>query len=331
MAVQFQDQSANSTPWGAPKAVNVEASIPSNEGHMSSNKSVEWYQPTVKSLPPGTVDFFQKYVGIEGEEAIKAHIYRVRDMAWKMWENSFTSFASEGLHDTNSSRSLPYPCIGLFRFLDFSVHLSPDYPSVVKRVQDGAVFLDLGCCFGQDIRKLAFDSGMSANLIGTDLEEPFLHLGYELFRDRGRLQATFVPGNVFADDFLEAHRGKVDIIYMASFLHLFNEQQQKIVVQQVHKLLRPRKGSMVFGRHLGADKGGHFRMESLGWDLYRHDAETIASLFQSGKTGSDISGEDVKWDVTSSLGRYGSANWDDDRRGWQGDETKQMMFTAVRL
>lgn len=66
-------------------------------------------------------------------------------------------------------------------------------------------------------------------------------------------------------------------------------------------------------------------MESLGWDLYRHDHQTIEDLFRTESPTED------GWEVRSSLGRYGSANWDDDRRGWQGDETKQMMFTAVRL
>jgi len=98
-----------------------------------------------------------------------------------------------------------------------------------------------------------------------------------------------------------------------------------LVVRQLQRLLRPGPGVTVFGRHLGADKGGPFRMESIGWDLYRHDHETISRLFQ------DCADDGEQWEVASSLSRYGSASWDDDRRGWQGDETKQMMFTAVRL
>lgn len=211
----------------------------------------------------------------------------------------------------------------------------------MKRVQEGATFLDLGCCFGQDLRKLVYDAGLETstrNLIGTDLEPAFLQLGYELFGDRDRLEATFIPGDVFAEDFLMDHRGKVDIIYLGSFLHLFSEPQQRAVVRQLRRLLRPCAGSMVFGRNLGAGKGGPFRMESIGWDLYRHDPQTIADLFQSSYDEEErVSGEggggkpEMQWEVTSTLGRYGSVNWDDDRRGWQGDETKQMMFTATRL
>lgn len=198
---------------------------------------------------------------------------------------------------------------------------------MIGRVRNGEVLLDLGCCFGQDLRKVASDAGVSANLIGCDIEESFMQLGYELFEDRNSLEATFIPGSVFEDDFLVQYHGKVDIVYMGSFLHLFNEAKQRIIVGHLQKLLRPRKGSMVFGRHLGAEKGGPFRMESLGWDLYRHDPETISNLFQQER----VADQEIEWKVTSSLSRYESANWDNSRRGWQGNDTKQMMFTAIRL
>lgn len=198
---------------------------------------------------------------------------------------------------------------------------------MVRRVQAGATLLDLGCCFGQDLRKLAHDAGTSSRLIGCDIEAPFLDLGYDLFLDRGQLEAAFLPGNVFSQDFLAQYRGKVDIIYLGSFLHLFTEAQQRAVVAQIGRLLRPDKDCIVFGRQLGAEKGGPFRMDSIGWDLYRHDHSTIVDLFHScdGDKSSNL-----KWRVSSSLGRYGSVNWDDDRRGWQGEDTKQMMFTAIR-
>ncbi|KAK8029765.1 Methyltransferase [Apiospora rasikravindrae] len=301
MLVPLQDESK---PWMAKG--ETQTGDHDRQAKDDPSKAVEWYQPTVKSLPLSTVEFFENYIGVKGENAIKQHIYMIRDMAWEV---------------------LPYPCIGLFRFLDFSIHLSPDYPRVVKRVQEGATLLDLGCCFGQDLRKLAYDAGPGSptcNLIGTDLQPAFLQLGYELFADRDRFEATFVSGDVFAEDFLAEYRGKVDIVYLGSFLHLFSEPQQRVVVRQLRRLLRPRAGSMVFGRNLGAGKGGPFRMESIGWDLH----PTRKGGINSGR----VDGEhDVKWEVTSSLGRYGSANWDDDRRGWQGDETKQMMFTAIQL
>ena len=55
----------------------------------------------------------------------------------------------------------PYPCVGGFRFrfgfLDLSISLNPLYPTVLARLRASSTpqrLLDLGCCFGQDIRRL---------------------------------------------------------------------------------------------------------------------------------------------------------------------------------
>ena len=211
----------------------------------------------------------------------------------------------------------------MFRFLDFSIHLSPVYPSVVSRLRSGQSLLDLGCCFGQDLRKAAFDAGTSTNLYGADLKGEFLDLGYELFRDRDFFKAQLRPGDVFDENFLADWYGTIDMIYLGSFLHLFNRKQQQQIVTKLIHLLRPGPGALVFGRHLGAEEGGGYRMESLGWDLYRHSNETIKELWET-EAGD-------KWSIESSLSRYESGGWDNDRRGWQGGETKQMTFAAIRL
>lgn len=71
-----------SKPWMAKD--NHQAIEPAQEARDDPTKSVEWYQPTVKSLSESTVELFESYVGIRDEEAIKSHIYRIRDMAWKV-------------------------------------------------------------------------------------------------------------------------------------------------------------------------------------------------------------------------------------------------------
>lgn len=72
-----------STPWLSEKDGHQEAEeAPKTE--IESAKSVQWYQPLIKSLPVSTVEFFGQYSGIMGEEAVKRHIYEVRDRAWKV-------------------------------------------------------------------------------------------------------------------------------------------------------------------------------------------------------------------------------------------------------
>lgn len=224
--------------------------------------------------------------------------------------------------------SLPYPCIGLFRFLDFPAYLQPIYPEVLRRIRAGETFLDLGCCFGQDIRKLVYDGAPSANIIGVDSEARFLNLGHELFRDRGTLDAHFAAGDVFAPDFLIDFRGKIDIIFLGSFLHLFSYEQQEVIVTQLTKLLRNKPGSLVFGRHMATTgRGGLLSANACGWSLYHHSTETIRTVFES------TSGE-FKWDVSSELVPYASESWDNGSK-WQGsdgsDEIKQQRFVARLL
>lgn len=227
------------------------------------------------------------------------------------------------LTKTHAISSLPYPCIGVFRFLDFGANLSPLYPNVVRRVRDGEIFLDLDCCFGQGIRKLVSDGAPSKNIIGADSEGRFIELGYELFQDRETLKSHFYTARIFDDDFLAEWHEKVDIIYVGAFLHLFDFEKQLKVMAQLVKLLRKKPGSLVFGRNIAADKGGDFRMESFDWDLFRHSPDTMQALWNQAPEG--------QWKVDAELMPYRSEGWDNKNRGWEGDETKEMRFVVTRV
>ncbi|EOD48918.1 hypothetical protein UCRNP2_4326 [Neofusicoccum parvum UCRNP2] len=182
------------------------APIRGRQGHDEPS----WYQPDLSNLSASTLQFFQEYVGLKSEKEVIQHIKAVRQKAWEI---------------------VPYPCIGLFAFLDFIIQLSPIYPSVVSRVRAGQTLLDLGCCFGQNIRKLAFDAGLpcSKNLMGVDIDVRFIDLGYDLFRDRDRLGAEFCFGDILDEAFLAEKREEIDMIYLGNFLHLFGVEQQKSI------------------------------------------------------------------------------------------------------
>ena len=77
------------------------------------------------------------------------------------------------------------------RFLDFSLARMPSYDKILARLCDPAApakLLDVGCCFGQDLRRLVVDGAPSENLVGLELKPQFLSLGYDLFADREFLQ-----------------------------------------------------------------------------------------------------------------------------------------------
>ena len=78
--------------------------------------------------------------------------------------------------------------------------------------------------------------------------------------------------------------GKIDAVYAASFLHLFGWDDQVKICKRMIKTLRPRKGSLVFGRQTGNLKGQEVRnTPTVGKDspmIWRHDVESFAKLWE---------------------------------------------------
>lgn len=185
--------------------------------------------------------------------------------------------------------------------------------------------LDLGCCFGQDIRKLVFDGASSENLLGVDLHAEFHELGYELFGDKETLKARFYSQSIFDGEFLPEWYGKIDMIYMGAFLHLFGYDEQKTIVAKILKLLRDRKGSLVFGRNVGAEEGGSIRLNA-NWDLFGHSDATIKKLWKEEAAG------EGEWEVDSHLVSFVRGDMMDgkERPVGQDDRIRMMYFSATR-
>ena len=60
--------------------------------------------------------------------------------------------------------------------------------------------MDVGCCFGTDLRVLAHDGIPSHQLIGMDIENEFIELGYELFCDRESFNGRFSICNILKEE-----------------------------------------------------------------------------------------------------------------------------------
>ncbi|KFX96738.1 hypothetical protein V490_03169 [Pseudogymnoascus sp. VKM F-3557] len=235
-----------------------------------------FYTPKLESLSEEVRSLLENYSGIE-PDLVVPHIEEMRDRAWKIY---------------------PYPCIGMFRFVNVTLLKSPHYPNILSRLKnDNHIFLDLGCCFGSEIRQLTADGAPSENLYGSDLRLEFWELGYDLFRDREKLKSSFLVGDVFdSSSELGKLDGKVDIIHAASFFHLFTYEQQLEVGKRIVKLLRPVEGSLVLGRMVGNTEPGLLTSKDGKKTLYRHNEESWAGLWRE---ISELTG--VKFEVKSHL------------------------------
>jgi SAM-dependent methyltransferase len=185
------------------------------------------------------------------------------------------------------------------RFLDLSMMTTDIYPEVLERIKHGENFLDLGCCLGQEIRKLVFDGAPSTNTYGVDLCEEFLAIGYELFKDKDRLQTTFIAADVFAGfSRLTELAGQMNIIYTGDFFHLFNLEDQEKIAVKVIQLLVPQPGSLILGRQSGnEDPGEYLRSgDTSGRKHFRHNPQSWKEMWD--RVGVKT---ESRWSVNANL------------------------------
>ncbi|TVY67440.1 Methyltransferase trt5 [Lachnellula suecica] len=270
-------------------------------------KDVPWYNPDMgDKLGKPARELLENYSGIPASE-VEEHVYRIRDEAWDIF---------------------PYPCIGGFRFLDLAISKSPDYQDVLQRLKsNNETFLDLGCCFGQELRKVASDGAPQENLYGCDLRPEFFDLGYKLFRDQDTLKSKFIAADIFDPaSAVSELDGKIDIIYAGSFLHLFGWQQQVAICKRIVKLLKPKKGSLLLGRQVGnlvAGEKVHRTNESE--KMFRHNAESFKKMW-------DEVGEatGTKWTVQAELLVLQDQAYVKERGGDHGPDMRRIRFSVFR-
>ena len=191
-------------------------------------------------------------------------------------------------------------------------------------MKDGEQFLDLGCCFGQEIRKLIFDGAPSENLYGTDLRPDFYELGYELFRDRQTCKAMFFPSNVFEPNAeRDALNGTISIVYAGAFFHLFDRPEQLQVARRVVSLLAPRPGTLILGRQVGNVTPGRFEhgTNSGGW-MYRHNEQSWQQFWD--EVGAETGTKWESWAELKMTARF-------QKPGFNEGGARQMYFAVRRV
>ncbi|KKY26347.1 putative methyltransferase domain-containing protein [Diplodia seriata] len=198
----------------------------------------------------------------------------------------------------------PYPCIGAFRFLDLAMYKEPYYPEVLSRVKNGDKLLDLGCCFGQELRKLAHDGAPPSSLYGSDLRPAFLTLGHALFLDEAKLPTSphFIAADILADPFSASplHRqlaGTVSVVHASAFFHLFSRDDQLRAAEAVVALLKPEPGVAVVGAQIGTPTPGVAESWTKGKKSPRfsHNVESWAALWDEVGTRTG-----TRWEVVDA-------------------------------
>ncbi|KAH8693009.1 hypothetical protein BGW36DRAFT_399749 [Talaromyces proteolyticus] len=176
---------------------------------------------------------------------------------------------------------LRYPCFQKFLFLHLDLSRSPVYNRILKEIQAGNLFLDLGCGLGQDIRRLVQDGAPAEHLIGLDLERDYINLGFELFNDQQKLRSVFLAQD-FAEDTPEISRlaKRIKIINSGYFMHLWNWEKQLNAAKRMIQLVLPGSGSIICGVHFGSQSAGMWKNVPPGFEeMFLHNRESLSKLW----------------------------------------------------
>ncbi|KAF9240254.1 hypothetical protein BU15DRAFT_74170 [Melanogaster broomeanus] len=144
--------------------------------HYETNALLD---PSLYALSTAEAAFFKAATGIDDDAALKAHIIMAQAKAYKV---------------------APYPCIYGFSFLRMVITRNMIYEDILKigRERKDAIFLDIGCCFSVDSRKVAADGFPACNIVASDLKQEFLELSHVLFNtSQDTYPGHFVAGDIF--------------------------------------------------------------------------------------------------------------------------------------
>ncbi|KAF8874712.1 hypothetical protein CPB84DRAFT_1797249 [Gymnopilus junonius] len=244
--------------------------------------------PSLYSLQPDELQFFQRLTGIQDEEALKDHIIVVQRKAYKLYG---------------------YPCIRHFNFLRLKITRLPAYHKALRLLEwhRDPIFLDMGCCFGNDTRKIVMDGWPAENVLASDLRQGFWDCGHELFNSTPTtFPVKFVQGDIFDPSFLSTStkpefevseqrflptlmsltpfRQHISAIHASAFFHLFAEDQQLELARRLAVLLVRKRGSIIFGAHVGRPVKG-FREEVSGDNkerilMFCHSPESWCTMWK---------------------------------------------------
>ena len=196
----------------------------------------------------------------------------------------------------------------------------------------GGKLLDVGCMFGQDLRKMVYEGAPVSSVYGTDLRGDYFPLGYALFKDE-----TIIPSDHFiAADIMDPFsplcrfNGDLDVILAKSLFHCFDYQAQVELAMRFIALLKPQPGSRAVGQNLGHISAGDYTAphKDVGLpSMFLHNVESFTRLWEEAgrKTGS-------RWRVESRLWKV-EPDWQPVQQPGEamGSDSREFVFEVERL
>ncbi|KAI0314886.1 hypothetical protein OF83DRAFT_1134644 [Amylostereum chailletii] len=212
--------------------------------HAASPLDDKLYAPSSKE-----VAFFQRMTGIVDEDRLREHILTI-------WRDTFQ------IH--------PFPCIRIFSFtsLKLAGHFAYEHALHLGRTDTDGLFLDIGCCMGTDVLKLASDGFPAERIRALDL-----------YSDPPTVtDACDTRTLLLSEDPFHELYGNCIAVSAFNLFHLFSWDEQDALVFKIAAFLSRRPRSIVFGSHLGKREKG-IRMNPQGVEQYLHSPASWEALW----------------------------------------------------
>ncbi|KIP07663.1 hypothetical protein PHLGIDRAFT_412077 [Phlebiopsis gigantea 11061_1 CR5-6] len=238
------------------------------------------------NLDEKELEFWSVQTGIKDPEELKQHIVSIQKQIYKVH---------------------PYRCIRAFSFARLKISRLPAYPQLLRlgKERPGALFLDLACCVGNDVRKAVADGFPVNQALASDLHPEFWEMGHKLFMTTPEtFPVPFIEADAFDSAYLAPSPlptaeptaplpplselktltplvGRLAAIHTSAFFHLFPEEKQLELAKRIAPLLSPEPGSVIFGVHGGLPvKGVRDRKNSHGIYMFCHSPDSWKDLWE---------------------------------------------------
>eukprot|EP00960_Hanusia_phi_P067560 766655-Hanusia_phi.AAC.4 len=183
-----------------------------------------------------------------------------------------------------------YRCIQTMSFLKPKVQNLSAYPRILEtfNAQGCIKVADIGCCFGQETRKLIVD-GIPPDMIwAVDVIDGYWKAGLDLYADNedsqqciSKVHTIFTdPCADNADENLSLNllTADFDCIVLMFVFHVLSLKQSETLVQRMALMLK--RGGQVMGVCIGSDAAREWHLTPDGKSSrYLHSTETLTQMF----------------------------------------------------
>lgn len=239
------------------------------------------YDPNLNHVDEPVRSILEEYSNIPADKILD-HVRQLRDRAFKIF---------------------PYACIGKFSFLQLSIASSPLYPELLRRTKDGEKLLDLGCAFGQELRRLIYDGAPCSSLYGSDIRPEFLELGCDLFLDHDKMSDQLIGADITDDnsELVVRLKGELDMVYISLFLHVFDWDKQVEVAKQVLDLMTAKPGSLIVCRIMACRDQSAINATLGRMPYYYHDLSSWNRLWEKVQHDTSLQLDVQSWEQPDEL------------------------------